>query len=228
MTSQFVDSSLLGTVTVVRAFGSHNLEGIFIVGAFVFGVSGGLAAARARLDIFGVLVLSATVGMAGGVLRDVLLGMRPSGLFDWRVLLSVFVAGILAFLFRIRFSTWTASIDTFDAIGLSLFCVIGTGVALEYNAGPIPAVVLGAITAVGGGVVRDILLRKVPEVLRQDLYAIPAILGSSVIAIGYELHQDQLWWYLLGAGICFVIRIFGMVFNVSLPRAEIPKEKNEA
>jgi uncharacterized membrane protein YeiH len=216
--------AILTEVSPVQSLGPVAYWSFTLLGVFVFGVSGGLAAARARLDIFGVVVLAAAVGVAGGTARDVLLGIRPTGLFDWRVVLCVVAAGLVAFFFRSQLVSWKLSIDTFDAIGLSVFCVIGTGVALVHHSGPVAAVILGTVTAVGGGVTRDILLRRVPEILRQDLYAVPAILGSLVVVLGYELGQDSWPWYLLGGVVCFVVRMAGLIFNLNLPRAKLPED----
>ncbi|MGP0107759.1 MAG: trimeric intracellular cation channel family protein [Acidimicrobiales bacterium] len=213
---------LSATTTVITAIGGHTIEVVTVVGAYVFGVSGGLAAVRARLDLFGVMVLAAMVGLAGGILRDVLLGERATAFFDWRVVLAVVLAGLTAFAFGRPLTRWQLSIDLFDAVGLSLFCVIGTDLALQQHTGPVPAVILGAVTAIGGGVVRDVLLRVVPEVLRQGLYAIPALVGSAIIVIGFELGFDNLAWYALGAGVCLIIRVIGIVFRINLPVATVP------
>lgn len=213
---------------VTTVIGARAVVVISIAGAFVFGISGGLAAIRARLDLFGVMVLSLTVGLAGGTLRDILLGDRPLGLFDWRVVLAAVVAGFVALALRNPLDRWQASIDVFDAIGLSLFCVLGTDIALQHHAGPAPAILLGVVTATGGGVVRDVLLRKIPEVLRQGLYAVPALLGSAVIAVSYQFHHSALWIYVLAAGLCLSVRLLGMYFNINLPVAPLPSSEERA
>ena len=210
------------------SIGAHTVVVISIAGAFVFGLSGALAAIRARLDLFGVLVLSLTVGLAGGTLRDILLNDRPMGLFDWRVVVAALLGGVVAMVLRTPLYRWSASIDVFDAIGLSLFSVLGTAIALDHHVSPLPAVVLGVVTATGGGVVRDVLLRKIPEVLRQGLYAVPATLGSAVVAIGYEINRATLWWYVAGAILCLGVRLAGMYFHINLPIAPLPEGEEEA
>lgn len=200
---------------------------ITIVGAFVFGLSGALAAIRARLDLFGVGVLALTVGLAGGTLRDILLNDRPISLFDWRVVLATILAAGVALAFRTPLDRWQHSIDAFDAIGLGLFSVLGTDVALQHHVGALPAILLGCITATGGGVVRDVLLRKVPEVLRQGLYAVPALLGSTVIVIAFEVDRTSLWWYAFGAGLCIAVRLAGMHWNINLPIAPLPDGESD-
>jgi uncharacterized membrane protein YeiH len=212
---------MIAVTTLVHTIGGHTLTAIFVVGVFVFGVSGGLAAAQSALDPFGVLVLSAVVGLSGGILRDIMLGIPAIIVFDWRIVLSVCAAALVAFVFRHRLIRWEASIETFDAIGLSLFCVIGTELAWQNHAAPLAAILMGVVTAIGGGAVRDIVLRQIPAVLREGLYAIPAMLGSTTVVIGHELHLISLAWYGLCVGLCLVVRIIGMVFDINLPQAKL-------
>lgn len=214
---------MLQSVAALHPINGQLIIGIAICGAFVFGISGGLAGVQAKLDIFGVGVIAAIVGLSGGVLRDVLLGTKPLVVFDWRVVASVVGAALVSYVFRARLVDWRDSVEVFDAIGLSLFCVIGTYLSLQDHSGPIPAIILGTITAIGGGIVRDILLRQVPAVLREGLYAIPALLGASVVVLGYELGTATLAWYGLAAGACLAVRIIGMVFHINLPVATHPK-----
>ena len=213
---------MLAVVTLITGSSGTAMTWISIIGAFAFGVSGGLAGVRARLDLFGVLVLAATVGMAGGILRDVLLGIRPASLSDWRMIAAVTLAGIVAFLARVPLSRWEPSIEAFDAVGLALFCVIGTDVALHNLAAPVTAALLGTVTAVGGGAVRDIVLNRVPGVLKEGLYAVPALVGSAIVVLGYELGHGTILWYVAAVVSCFSIRVVGMVFHVNLPVAPVP------
>ena len=205
-------SSTLGAVWVTA---------FVIGGSFVFGLSGGLAGTLKRLDVFGVVVLAAVVGMAGGVLRDVMLGIPAVVVFDWRVVLAVVLAGVTAFVAHGPLLRWHHSIQILDALGLSLFSVIGTDIALHHHAGPIPAVLLGMVTGVGGGAIRDVVTNEVPAVLRGGLYAIPSLLGASAVALGYELHHISLAWYAAAAGICFVVRLAGILFKLNLPRPRL-------
>jgi uncharacterized membrane protein YeiH len=207
------------TVPSIPDISPHILLGIAVVGTFVFGVSGGLAAVRAKFDLFGVFVLALAVGLSGGVIRDVLLNHLPSGFYDWRTDTAALAAGFMAYLFKEPLTKWQPSIEVFDAVGLSLFCVIGADVALQAGAPPMPAAILGMLTGIGGGVVRDILLSRPPLVLREGLYAVPALLGSTVIVIGYQHHNLHLWVFILGAVLCFLVRVFGMVRHINLPVA---------
>ena len=159
-----------------------------LAGTFAFGLSGGIAAVRARLDLYGVLVLAAVVGLVGGIIRDVLLGALPPATFsDWRYLVTVAAAGLVAFFAGPALERVYHPLNVFDAAGLSLFCVTGATKALEFHVGPAQAVLLGLITATGGGMVRDVLVREVPTVLRRELYAVPALIGAAIVVAAAEL-----------------------------------------
>src|SRR5215218_2304147 len=178
-----------------------------LVGTFIFGLSGGLAAVRAKLDLFGIVVLAAVVGLAGGITRDLLIGVPPATFRDWRYLAAAGAAGLVCYfawpvLERIR-----RSVLVFDAIGLGLFCVTGATKALDFGVGPLPAIVLGAITGIGGGILRDVLLREVPTVLRHDLYAIPALLGAGVLVVAQESGSSNPAFPMVAAALCVSVRL---------------------
>ncbi len=160
-----------------------------LVGIFVFAISGGLVAVRKDLDVFGVLVLAAVTGLGGGFIRDVLIGdVPPAALADWRYLLVPMAAGLLTFFFHPTLGRLERVVNVFDAAGLGLFCVAGALKASEYGLGPLPAALLGMVTGVGGGMLRDVLAGRVPVVLRKgELYAIPALAGSAIVVTGYEM-----------------------------------------
>ncbi len=114
-----------------------------LVGTFAFGLSGGLVGVRARLDLFGIIVLAAVVGLVGGITRDILLGSLPPATFsDWRYLAVAVAAGLVAFFARPTLERFSRSVNIFDAAGLSLFCVTGTTKALESHVRPVQAVLL--------------------------------------------------------------------------------------
>ena len=154
-----------------------------LAGTFVFGISGGLAAVRARLDLLGVVVLATVVALAGGITRDLLIGTPPATVRDWRYLAAAGLAGLVCFFAGSVLERFERSVMVFDAIGLSLFAVTG---ALQFGLGPAQAVLLGTVTGVGGGMLRDLLLGEIPTVLREGLYAVPAMLGAAVLVVGEE------------------------------------------
>ena len=171
---------------VPRGFDPTLILALNLAGTFVFGLSGGLAAVRARLDLFGVIVLAGVVALAGGITRDLLIGVPPATFRDWRYLAAAAAAGLVCYFASPALERIRRSVLVFDAIGLGLFCVTGATKALDFGVGPVPAILLGAITGIGGGILRDVLLRDVPVVLRHELYAIPALLGAAVLVTAHE------------------------------------------
>jgi uncharacterized membrane protein YeiH len=159
-----------------------------LLGIFVFALAGGLVAVRKELDLVGVLALAAVTALGGGLMRDVLIGdVPPPGLEDWRYLSVPLGAGLLVFFFHPALGRLERLISQIDAGGLGLFAVAGALKASDYDLGPMPAAILGVVTAVGGGVLRDVLVRDVPAILRRgELYAIPALAGAGVAVVGAE------------------------------------------
>jgi uncharacterized membrane protein YeiH len=193
-----------------------------LLGTFVFGLNGALTAVRAaRLDVVGVVTLAMMTALGGGVIRDVLIGAIPPATFnDWRYFALAAGGGLIAFVLSRRLRRLEKPILVLDAIGLSVFAVIGASKASEFGLGAAPAAALGVITAVGGGTIRDALVGQVPTVLRSELYAIPALVAAAVIVVA-AFH-----WGVYGppvavaaAAVCFVIRMLGVRFGLNAPRA---------
>jgi uncharacterized membrane protein YeiH len=205
--------------TPLRGFDPDLLLVLNLAGTFVFGLSGGLTAVRARLDVFGVVVLAVVVGIAGGITRDVLIGIPPQTFRDWRYLAVGAGAGLVTFVANGALARLERPILVFDAAGLALFCVTGASTALEHHVGPVPAIVLGAITGVGGGALRDVLVREVPVVLRTGLYAIPALIGAGIVVIAWQSGNHDVAFPILGAAACFAIRLAGLHFDLGVPTA---------
>src|SRR4051794_9699831 len=154
-----------------------------LAGTFAFALNGALTAVRAaHVDIVGVITLGMITAVGGGIVRDVLLGALPPATFvDWRYLAVAAGGGLIAFLFSRWLIRFTSPIDMLDAAGLSLFAITGAGKALELGVGPAQAIILWAVTGVGGGTIRDVLIRRVPTVLSSGLYAIPALVGAALV-----------------------------------------------
>lgn len=182
-----------------------------LAGIFVFAVAGALVGVRKEFDLFGVLVLAGTTGLGGGFLRDVLIGAAPpAALADWRYLLVPAAAGLLTFWIHPALGRLGRAIKVLDAFGLALFCVTGAVKAIDYGLGPLPAALMGMVTAIGGGMVRDLLTDRSPEVFTSELYATPALAGALVAAL---LHlADQPLWVtgLAGGGLCLVWRLLAV------------------
>jgi uncharacterized membrane protein YeiH len=189
-----------------------------LVGIFVFAISGALVGVRRGLDVFGVLVLAGVTGLGGGFLRDVLIGdVPPAALGDWRYLMVPVAAGLITFVFHPAVGRLERLVTIFDAFGLALFCVTGALKALEYGLSPVPAALMGLVTAIGGGIARDLLANRVPEVFRGELYAIPALAGSAVVVVLDGLGQRTLVVALAGAGVCLTWRLLALRLHWRAP-----------
>ena len=189
-----------------------------LVGIFVFAISGALVAVRRGFDIFGVLVLAGTTGLGGGFVRDVLIGATPpAALADWRYLLVPVAAGLITFAFHPAVGRQERLVVVFDAFGLALFCVTGAIKALHYGLEPVPAALLGMVTAIGGGIARDLLAGRVPEVFRGELYATPALAGAGVVVVLDRLGQPSPLMATAGAGVCLVWRLLALRLHWRAP-----------
>jgi len=196
---------------VTTADQSTTLVVLDLVGIFVFAISGALVAVRKGLDVFGVLVLAGTTGLGGGFLRDVLIGATPpAALADWRYLLVPAGAGLVTFRLHPALGRMERPIAVFDAFGLSLFCVAGALKALDHGLGPLPAALMGMVTGIGGGMLRDLLTARVPVIFRGELYATPALAGATIAVLGTRADLPGLLVTVTGAGVCLAWRLLAM------------------
>lgn len=190
-----------------------------LLGIFGFAISGALVAVRKDLDLFGVLVLAGATGLGGGFVRDVLIGaVPPAALADWRYLLVPVAGGLVTFRFHPTLGRMETLVNVFDAAGLALFCVTGALKALAFGLGPVPAALLGLVTGIGGGIVRDLLAGRVPIVFRAELYATPALVGAAIAVTGVSLGIDARVVAIPAATVCFVWRVLAMRRGWQAPR----------
>ena len=189
-----------------------------LVGTFAFAASGILLARRAHLDLFGAFVLAFAAGTAGGITRDVVLGATPPlALTDWRYAATALAATVLGFLWPALFTKFNRPITCLDAAGLGLFAVTGTWRALDSGAPAFAALALGVLTGVGGGVARDLLVARVPVVLRREVYALAAAVGSCVVLAGEALDLDRVVSGAVAVLITFGLRLVASQRDWHLP-----------
>ena len=186
-------------------------EALDWVGTLVFAVSGGLLGVQKRFDLFGVLFLSFVAAVAGGVLRDVLIGaVPPVAITEVHYFLLAVAGGLMTFYWYPRVASLQRPILLFDAVGLGLFAVLGARKAIEHGIHPLMAAILGMLTGIGGGMARDVLAGEVPFVLRSDLYAVAALAAGAVVATGHALGLPRLHPMLLGAAVCIFLRMMAI------------------
>jgi uncharacterized membrane protein YeiH len=195
-------------------------------GTFVFAISGAVAAVQRRLDIFGVLVLSFVAGNFGGMTRDVLIGaVPPAALSDGLYLGVSILAGLITFFSYTGVRRLRSPVLLFDAVGLAFFAVVGAQKAITFGLSPLMSALLGMLTGIGGGMVRDILLTEIPHVLRSDLYAVAALAGASVVVIGDALGLPYAVSAPVGGALCFGLRFLAIRHGWHLPMAGLPSRK---
>ncbi|HXT06643.1 MAG TPA: trimeric intracellular cation channel family protein [Roseiarcus sp.] len=190
------------------------------VGSFVFALSGGLLGVQKRFDLFGVLVLSFVVAATGGIVRDLMIGAAPpAAIASWHTLAVAIFGGLLTFYFYPFVQAQKNSVLFFDAIGLAVFAVTGAQKALHYGIDPVMAAVLGMVSGIGGGIMRDILAGDIPGVLRSDLYAVAALAAAGIVCIGQTFDAQPLYPMLLGAAVCIFLRMMAIYRGWRVPVA---------
>lgn len=221
-----------GSLAGFKEYAASTLMVLELAGTFVFALSGAAAGIKHRLDLFGVLVVSCATATAGGITRDVLIGaVPPVALRDWRYLGIAVLAGLVVFFSSPRPERQRRLrnlVLSFDAAGLALFAVSGTQTALGYGLNPVMAALLGMLTGIGGGMLRDVLVSDIPVVLHSDLYAVAALGGAIVVVAGHLLDAPPVASALAGAVVCFGMRLVALWRGWRLPTAGERKHTAES
>ena len=205
-----------GTETIVQTL----VLALDLVGTFVFALSGAMTGVRHRLDIFGVLVLSFAAATAGGITRDLLIGaVPPASVADWRYIVVPVLAGLATFWWHPLVRRLQSPVLVFDAVGLSVFAVSGALKALAFGLNPLAAVLLGMLTGIGGGMVRDVLVTEIPTVLHAEVYAVAALAGAAVVVVGHLLQFPSTPVAIVGAALCLGLRLGAIRRGWGLPVA---------
>ncbi|MGH8157107.1 MAG: trimeric intracellular cation channel family protein [Rhodanobacter sp.] len=190
-----------------------------LAGTFAFAISGATAARRCNLDLFGILAIAFVTACGGGIARDLCIGaIPPAGLSDWRYLFTATVAALLTIVAYPWVERLTYPVRLFDAMGLGLFAVYGAHKTLLYGHNAEMAILLGMITAVGGGMARDVLLARVSIVLQQEIYALAAFAGAALTVIGEYYRWPAVWATWLPILFCFGLRFLALHYHWNLPR----------
>jgi uncharacterized membrane protein YeiH len=223
-----VNEQALNALAAFKAYAATTLLVLDLVGTFVFALSGAVAGVKERLDLFGVLVLSFAAASAGGIMRDLLIGaVPPAAISDWRYVAVSLLAGLVVFFsypISERLRNLRNEILIFDAAGLALFAVAGTQKALGYRLNPFMAALLGVVTGIGGGMLRDVLIAQIPTVLRAELYAVAALAGAVVVVVGHVLNLPPTATAIAGAAVCFGLRLIAIWRGWHLPVAGLRRQ----
>ncbi|HET7313043.1 trimeric intracellular cation channel family protein [Salinisphaera sp.] len=202
------------------------LAALDLLGTFVFALSGAMVAVRYRLDVFGVLVLAFATGNAGGITRDLLIGATPpAAIADWEYLGVSVLAGVLTFFWYPITHRLRRHVLVLDAVGLAVFAVSGAQKALVFGLNPIMATLLGMLTGIGGGMLRDVLVVQIPTVLRAELYAVAGLAGAGVVVVGHLLHVPPTAAMVAGGVLCFALRFMAIRHDWHLPAARLQRRR---
>ncbi|HEU4904202.1 MAG TPA: trimeric intracellular cation channel family protein [Flavisolibacter sp.] len=195
------------------------LQVIDIVGTFAFAVSGVFSAMEKRLDIFGVFIIAFVTAIGGGTIRDVLVGNLPvSWLQNGLTIVVIFVAAVITMIFGSYLKQLNAALFLFDALGLGLFTIIGIEIGLKKGFGPGICIALGTISACFGGVLRDVLLNKIPLLFHKEIYALACVAGGTCYFLLKQSALNDDVARILCVLVIFAIRVISVRFNLSLPR----------
>jgi len=191
-----------------------------LFGVFVFALSGGFDAAKYKLDILGIMVLAIATAVGGGIMRDVLLGINPPAAFtNETYLLTCIAGGLTVIFFSSRVEKHINWVNNADAIGLGVFAAIGAAKAVESGLGWVGVLMISAMTATGGGLIRDLLLREIPMILRADFYASAAIIGGATYLAANHFGLSEQFSLILSASTAIAARFIAMKYGLSLPNA---------
>ncbi|NYT35355.1 trimeric intracellular cation channel family protein [Allopusillimonas soli] len=190
-----------------------------LIGTFAFAISGAVAAHQKKLDLFGVISLAYVTACGGGIIRDICIGaIPPAGLSDWRYLVVAVIAAGLVISMNALVRRLSHPVLLFDAAGLSFFAVFGAHKTLQFGHGIGAAIILGTVSAVGGGVMRDLFLNRTPVILQKEIYASAALFAAAFLAIAEEVGWSLQWVPWTAIALCFAIRYLSLRFNWNLPR----------
>jgi len=189
-----------------------------ILGTMAFAISGATIAIHKKFDPFGVLIIAFATAVGGGTLRDVLIGRNPVGwMQDLNYVYTILGATIFTIIFRKKINSFNKSLFLFDTIGLGVFTIIGTEIGIEYSLHPLISIALGTMTAVFGGVIRDILCNEIPVIFRKEIYASACILGALSFILLQKTNLQSNAIYIITVMIVIIIRLFSVKFKLALP-----------
>ncbi|MFN4216214.1 MAG: trimeric intracellular cation channel family protein [Brevinematales bacterium] len=196
----------------------HVLFLLNIVGIVAFAISGAIKGMKYSLDIFGVVVLGILTALGGGIVRDMLLNQIPGALLHERDLVYAILASVVTYFLGKKIENMTAWVRYFDALGLAVFTVVGAEKGLKASLGILGVVIMGTSTGIVGGMLRDILVREIPSVLKEEIYASFCIVGSMLYYLLFRLGVSHLFILLIVVCFIFVGRVLAILYDWHLPR----------
>ncbi len=206
-----------------------SLSFVFILemlGTAAFAVSGALAASRKNMDIFGFCVMALMPAVGGVTVRDIIIDRVPVfWIADNRYVVVAIIAALVVFFTSYRPGSRRRILVWMDALGLALFAALGTDISLQYETGPLVAIMLGVTTAVTGGMIRDVICNEIPLVLSREIYATAAFVASVCYVLADSVGLSEQFALVIAVAAGFSIRALGIVYNWSLPTFGMHRNK---
>jgi uncharacterized membrane protein YeiH len=192
---------------------------IDLFGVFVFAISGINVGLQRKLDVFGASVIAFATAIGGGTIRDLLLGSTPVGwMKDANYIYAIVLGVVLSLFFRPKVQKLSNTIFLFDTIGLALYSIIGIKKALMYDMSPVVAIMLGTVSAVFGGVLRDVLTNQIPLIFRKEIYAILSILGGGLYFLIVYIYGNETLSMYISMVFIIVLRLVVVKKKWELPK----------
>jgi len=192
---------------------------IDILGTFAFAISGALVASDKKFDIFGVLIIAFVTAFGGGMLRDILINAHPiNWIGDLNYIWTIFLAVFLTFLFKSKIAFLSKTLFLFDTIGISVFTLLGLQKGLSFDLHPFISIIMGMVSAVFGGVLRDVLTNKIPLIFKKEIYSSACLAGGlsylilNLVAIPKEIN------FIISASVIIIIRLISVKYELELPK----------
>jgi len=192
-----------------------------IIGTFAFAISGSLVAMKNKFDLFGVAIIAFVTAVGGGMLRDILIDAHPiNWIGDLNYLWTILIAVIFAFLFRSKIAPLRKTFFLFDTIGIAVFTLLGLQKGLDFGMHPIVALIMGMISAVFGGVIRDVLTNQIPLIFKKEIYALACLLGGVVYLVAIKFLDSPSVSFIIGVTVIILIRLVVVKFELELPKVK--------
>jgi uncharacterized membrane protein YeiH len=190
-----------------------------IVGTFAFAISGALVASKKEFDLFGVIIIAFVTAVGGGMLRDILIDAHPiNWIGDMNYIWTIFLAVVFTFLFKSKIAPLSKTMFLFDTIGIGVFTLLGLQKGLAYDLHPFLSLIMGMISAVFGGVIRDVLTNEVPLIFKKEIYALACLFGGAVYLLATKLSVSEPVSFIIGASVIIIIRSVVVKFHLELPK----------
>ncbi len=190
-----------------------------ILGTFAFAISGALMASKKSFDLFGVVIIAFVTAVGGGMLRDIMINAHPiNWIGDLNYIWTILLAVVFTMLFKSKIEPLRKTFFLFDTIGISVFTLLGLQKGLSYELPSIVALIMGMVSAVFGGVIRDVLTRKVPLIFKKEIYASACLLGGLTYLVLGFFHMNESVNFIISAVVIIAIRTVSVIYKFELPK----------